>query len=51
MGKKNKGINYYAVAVGRRPDVYTTWKECEEQTNGWHNCRHKVRVEKALVVL
>lgn len=30
MGKK-----YYAVRVGRTPDIYTSWAECQAQTKGF----------------
>lgn len=32
---KSKGPKWYAVKSGRKPGVYTTWTECEVQTNGY----------------
>ena len=33
--------NFYAVARGRRPGVYRTWKECEKQVHGFPKACHK----------
>ena len=30
MAKKKK---FYAVAVGRKPGIYTTWDECKKQVD------------------
>ncbi|MCP1111561.1 viroplasmin and RNaseH domain-containing protein [Lachnospiraceae bacterium PM6-15] len=35
---KNK---FYAVKVGRKPGVYTTWPECQEQINGFSGAEFK----------
>ena len=32
---------YYAVRVGRKPGVYTTWRECASQVNGYAGCIYK----------
>lgn len=32
---------YYAVKRGRKPGVYETWKECEEQVKGFNNAIYK----------
>lgn len=31
MANKRKKPNYYAVRVGRKPGIYNTWDECQEQ--------------------
>ena len=31
MGKKK----FYAVAIGRKPGIYLTWPECQEQVSGY----------------
>ena len=33
--------NFYAVARGRRPGIYRTWKECEKQVHGFPKACHK----------
>lgn len=37
MAKKN----FYAVAVGRKPGIYTTWNECKEQVDGYSGAKYK----------
>uniref|UniRef100_A0A7E4VBB0 Ribonuclease H1 n=1 Tax=Panagrellus redivivus TaxID=6233 RepID=A0A7E4VBB0_PANRE len=32
---------FYAVALGKKPGVYNTWPECQEQVNGFHGARFK----------
>ncbi len=32
---------YYAVAVGRKPGIYKTWAECEEQVKGYSKAEYK----------
>ncbi|QHO23963.1 Ribonuclease H [Arachis hypogaea] len=32
---------FYAVCKGRVPGVYRTWKECEQQVNGFRNCEYR----------
>lgn len=32
---------YYAVRAGKTPGVYTTWKECQEQTTGFKGASYK----------
>jgi ribonuclease HI len=32
---------YYAVARGRVPGIYFTWKDCEAQVKGFSNGRYK----------
>jgi hypothetical protein len=32
---------YYAVRKGRRPGIYSTWEECEQQTKGYANAEFK----------
>lgn len=34
-------MSYYAVAKGRVPGIYTTWKECEEQVKGFSSASYK----------
>jgi ribonuclease HI len=36
--KKQK---YYTVWAGRRPGVYSSWEECQKQTNGFENAIYK----------
>lgn len=39
--KKKKKQKYYAVRVGRNPDIYNTWDECKEQVSGYPKARYK----------
>jgi ribonuclease HI len=32
---------YYAVAIGRTPGIFTSWKECYDQVNGFANATYK----------
>ncbi|KAH9970637.1 ribonuclease H-like domain-containing protein [Lactifluus volemus] len=32
---------YYAVRVGKRPGIYTTWEDCREQVDGYPFARYK----------
>lgn len=32
---------YYSVKVGHIPDIYLTWKECEEQVKGYPKAKYK----------
>lgn len=32
---------YYAVAAGRKPGIYNSWEECENQVDGFSNARFK----------
>jgi len=34
-------MKYYAVRVGRKPGIYTTWPECKEQVDGLKYSRFK----------
>ena len=34
-------MKYYAVARGRKPGVYLTWKECKEQVDGFSGAKFK----------
>ena len=38
---KSSGPKYYAVRVGRKPGVYNTWSECQEQTHRYRGARFK----------
>ena len=38
MSSKSK---YYAVVKGRKPGIYTTWAECQDQINGYPNSIYK----------
>lgn len=40
MPKASKG-GWYAVAVGRRVGIYTTWEECCEQVKGFSRAKYK----------
>lgn len=31
--------NYYAVKVGRKPDIYKTWAECQQNTSGFSGAK------------
>lgn len=32
---------FYAVASGRRPGIYDTWAQCEDQVKGFKNAKYK----------
>ncbi|KAI0245979.1 ribonuclease H-like domain-containing protein [Lactifluus subvellereus] len=32
---------YYAVKIGKRPGIYTTWEDCREQVDGYPCARYK----------
>ncbi|GAA5820489.1 hypothetical protein JCM10212_003816 [Sporobolomyces blumeae] len=32
---------FYAVRIGRQPGVYTTWRECRQQVDGFSGGRFK----------
>ena len=32
---------YYAVKKGRKPGIYRSWKECEDQVSGYPDNLHK----------
>ncbi|KAI9511942.1 ribonuclease H-like domain-containing protein [Russula earlei] len=32
---------YYAVKIGKRPGIYTTWEDCREQVDGYPRARYK----------
>lgn len=32
---------YYVVRKGRKPGIYDTWPECQQQVNGYPNARYK----------
>ena len=34
-------MKYYAVKEGRKPGIYTTWAECEEQVKGYQGADYK----------
>ena len=34
-------MNYYAVAIGKEPGIYFTWKDCEQQVKGVKNAKFK----------
>lgn len=34
-------VKFYAVRVGRKPGIYNSWDECEEQTKGFHGAEYK----------
>lgn len=34
-------MSFYAVHIGRKPGVYPTWSECEEQVLGYPGARYK----------
>jgi len=34
-------MSFYAVRVGRVPDIYTSWDECQKQTKGFPNAQFK----------
>lgn len=36
-----KKINYYAVAIGRKVGIFSTWDECKEQTLKFKNAKFK----------
>ena len=38
---KKKSWNFYAVARGRKPGIYTNWTECYSQVNGFKGNYYK----------
>ena len=32
---------YYAVHIGRRPGVYTSWLQCKAEVDGYRGNKHK----------
>lgn len=34
-------VSYYAVATGRKPGIYETWKACQEQVEGFSKAKFK----------
>lgn len=34
-------MKYYAVKVGRRPGIYSTWQECKAQVDGYPQAQYK----------
>lgn len=32
---------YYAVRIGRKPGIYKTWKDCQEQTDYFKGAEYK----------
>lgn len=38
---KHKKPNYYAVQAGRKPGIYNSWSDCEEQVSGFSNAHFK----------
>ncbi|KAH9957145.1 ribonuclease H-like domain-containing protein [Russula dissimulans] len=34
-------VGYYAVKIGKRPGIYTTWEDCREQVDGYPRARYK----------
>ena len=41
MAKKGAKKNFYAVRVGRKPGIYRTWAECENQTANYPRSQFK----------
>lgn len=41
MKKADKNKYFYAVQVGKKPGIYKTWAECEEQTKGFNGAIFK----------
>lgn len=37
MGKRK----WYVVWVGRKPGIYTTWSECQEQVDGYSKAKYQ----------
>ena len=35
---------FYVVWQGRKPGIYTSWKECEAQVSGFENARYKALI-------
>ncbi len=34
-------MKYYVVAIGKKPGIYTTWKECSQYVTGYKGAKHK----------
>lgn len=41
-------MRYYAVKRGRKPGVYETWNECQDQVKGFKNAIYKSFMDKQL---
>lgn len=39
--KENTPRKWYAVQIGRKPGIYTTWEDCKKQTAGFPNAKFK----------
>ncbi|MDO5028660.1 MAG: ribonuclease H family protein [Bacillota bacterium] len=39
-------MKYYAVKVGRKPGIYSTWDECRDQVEGYSNAQYKKFTDK-----
>ena len=37
----NNSKKFYVVTVGRTPGIYSTWAECQQQTNGFPSAKFK----------
>jgi len=40
-GRGGTSSSYYAVAAGRKPGIYCTWNQCENQIKGFSGSKHK----------
>ena len=41
FGKGMPKKKFYAVAIGKKPGVYTSWEDCAKQVNGFPNNKYK----------
>ncbi|KAK3381768.1 ribonuclease H-like domain-containing protein [Podospora didyma] len=48
LGKKGNEPRYYAVHIGRKPGVYSSWPLCEQQTTGFPGAKYWSIAEKFL---
>ena len=38
---KTKHLIYYAVKIGRKPQIYTSWEECQAPVTGYSGAKFK----------
>jgi ribonuclease HI len=40
----------YVVFVGRKPDIYYSWEECNEQVSGYPGARHAAFTDRRKMI-
>ena len=41
LGGAAEAKNFYAVRIGRKPGIYSTWDECKSHTHGFKGAKFK----------